>query len=83
MGKEYIVAYRLSDEQDRELKNVTGSHNRVTGRHLTAEDFFKGMMVIGAREEISRKLGIFREIYGVSEEKLQKGRKRHADHRKP
>lgn len=80
MGKEYTVAYRLSDEQDRELRKVTGSHNRVTGRSFSAEEFFRGMMKIGAGEEISRKLGIFRGIYGVSEEKKPDGRKHKTSH---
>lgn len=63
MGKEYIVAYRLSNELDRELKRVTGSHNRATGRHFTAEDFFRRMMQVGAGEEIDRKLEELEKLY--------------------
>jgi len=64
MSKKYIVVYSLTNEQDRELRALTGTYNRKQGKNHSAEDFFKRMMAIGASAEIGQKLKTFKDIYG-------------------
>ena len=64
MSKKYIVVYSLTNEQDRELRALTGTYNRKQGKNHSAEDFFKRIMSVGATAEIANKLKAFRDIYG-------------------
>lgn len=64
MSKKYIVVYSLTNEQDRELRKLTGVYNQKQGQQHSAEDFFRRMMSVGATAEVAKKLKTFWEIYG-------------------